>query len=306
MTQEEQSWLAQVNPIEMLERHLEESLGEEAFGRDPQFLKGFFPYLKGISQYFDGEARGIENLPKEGPCLVVGNHSGGTPTPDSVVLLHHCVQARGVQSPIYMLAFDMLFAVPGMRDVLRRAGVLPAGGDKAQRALEEGAAVIVYPGGEHEVYRPWTERRTVDFKQRTGFIKLAISKRVPVVPVVAHGGHDTLMILSRGDKVGRWLGLDRFRLTAFPVSLGFPFGLVAGWVPSLPLPAKFTHEFLEPMDWSTRYAPDQAEDPEVLQACHDEIVSKMQQTLERLYDERPYPLLSRLSKAIRRIGRASS
>ena len=46
------------------------------------------------------------------------------------------------------------------------------------------------------------------------------------------------------------------------------------------------------MDWS-RFGPDDADDPAVLEQCYEEITSLMQATLDGLAIENPRPLLSR-------------
>ena len=71
--------------------------------------------------------------------------------------------------------------------------------ENAKRALDSGAAVLVYPGGDYEVHRPSWERNRVDFGGRKGFIRLAIEQDVPIVPVVAVGGQETALFLSRGE-----------------------------------------------------------------------------------------------------------
>ena len=43
--------------------------------------------------------------------------------------------------------------------------------------------VVVFPGGDYEVFRPWTERNQIEFGGRKGFIVLALSAGVPVVPI---------------------------------------------------------------------------------------------------------------------------
>ena len=59
--------------------------------------------------------------------------------------------------------------------------------------------MLVYPGGDYEVHRPSWERNRVDFGGRKGFIRLAIEQDVPIVPVVAIGGQETALFLSRGE-----------------------------------------------------------------------------------------------------------
>jgi 1-acyl-sn-glycerol-3-phosphate acyltransferase len=151
----------------------------------------------------------------------------------------------------------------------------------------------VYPGGEHEVLRPWTDRNKIDFGGHMGFVRLALRKRVPVVPVVGHGGHNSTIILTRGENIAKALGLDRIRLNAFPILLQIPWGLSVFGMPSIPLPAKITVEICDPLDWSHVPAR-KADDPETVQQCYEEITGVMQRTLDELVEENPYPVLSRL------------
>ena len=46
----------------------------------------------------------------------------------------------------------------------------------ADKALDSGAALLVYPGGDYEVHRPSWERAKVDFGGRKGFIRLALEQ----------------------------------------------------------------------------------------------------------------------------------
>src|SRR5205807_8222905 len=121
--------------------------------------------------------------------------------------------------------------------------------ENAEQALTTGAALLVYPGGDYEVHRPSWERHKVDFGGRKGFIRLALEQDVPIVPVVAIGGQETALFLSRGEGLARLLRLDRmFRLKVLPISLALPWGLNVGdLLTHIPLPAKITVETLPPI-----------------------------------------------------------
>ena len=100
------------------------------------------------------------------------------------------------------------------------------------------------------------------------------------------------MVLARGERLAKWLGLDRlFRIKVMPLVLGPPFGVVPGGIPTWPLPAKITVELLEPIDWSTRYGPEAAEDDAVVRKCYDELTGAMQAALDRLASERRFPIV---------------
>ena len=223
--------------------------------RDPEFIRRhLMPAFRALSSlYFRADVEGLERVP-DGPVLLVGNHSGGLLTPDTIVTVRAWHDRFTVERPLYALAHAMATGVPVIGEVARRFGALTAGQDAARAALDRGASVLVYPGGDREVYRPWPKRHRIDFDGRTGFLHLAHAADVPIVPVVAEGGHDTLMVLSDGRRLARWLRLDRVgRVKVLPVSLGVPFGLaVAGFPPHVPLPVKIRVAFLDPIDLRER------------------------------------------------------
>ena len=148
--------------------------------------------------------RGLGNVPEDGPVLLVGNHSGGNLTPDTTSSRSRSAPTSGSSAPSTSSPTTSSCQLP--RPVfLRKYGTVAASQENARRALEAGAAVLVYPGGDYEVHRPSWERHRVDFGGRKGFIRLAIEQDVPIVPVVAVGGQETALFLSRGEHLARAL-----------------------------------------------------------------------------------------------------
>jgi 1-acyl-sn-glycerol-3-phosphate acyltransferase len=197
---------------------------------------------------------------------------------------------RGVDAPFHVAAYDLLFALPGVGTLARRLGGMPADMGTAARALEDGELVLVYPGGDWEACRPWRERGRVEFAGHEGFIRLALRTGVPVVPVVAHGSHESIVIVNRGDRLARLLGLGRLHIKVLPIVAGFPWGISLVFPPPIPLPSAVTVQFLPPLQWSS-LGPDAADDPEVVDACYEEITSLMQRALDDLHDADPHPVL---------------
>ncbi len=158
----------------------------------------------------------------------------------------------------------------------------------AGKALESGAALLVYPGGDYEVYRPFWERNRVDFDHRKGFLRLALEQNVPLVPVVSIGGQETALFLSRGERLARLLALDRvFRLKVLPLSVAVPWGLNIGdLLGHIPLPAKITIETLPPIDLRAEFGPE----PD-LDEAYDRVVRVMQDALDALAADRRLPIL---------------
>ncbi len=266
---------------------------ESAPGRDPEFIRKLTPLMNIYKRYFDTEIRGFDKLPTDGAYLIVGNHSGGMFTPDAAATLATWFTENGPEAPLTGLAFNMAFALKPMGDFFRRIGEVPASYDNAGKALDDGSPVLVYPGGDYEVYRPFSERNQITFDGRKGFIKLAIRQGVPVYPLVGHGAHNTLLVLTRGQRIAEQMQLDKVRSKIYPLVLT-PFGVMPAMLfPTPPLPAKITMQVLDPIDW-TKYSPEDAEDDEILERCYEEITTQMQSALDELVDEIPHPVVERV------------
>jgi len=269
----------------------ESRLQEPARQFNSEFMRRLVPKMEAFTRYFDAEVRGIERVPQS-PVLVIGNHSGGVITPDTSALYVAWYRSRGFDDPLMGMAFDGIFAVPKWGELMRKIGQMPASMDNAQSALEDGRSVLLYPGGSYEVFRPWKDRNRIVFNERKGFIRLALQTGVPVVPVVGHGGHETTIVLARGERFAKLLGTDKVRMDGAPLLFQVPWGVSVPAAPGVPLPAKITMQVCEPLDWS-RFGPEDADDPEVLEQCYQEITSLMQTTLDALAIENPRPLISR-------------
>jgi 1-acyl-sn-glycerol-3-phosphate acyltransferase len=251
--------------------------------RDPDYIRETLPGLWMLaSLYFRADVRGLQNIPDEGPVLLVGNHSGGNLTPDTHVFTLAFSTYFGVERRFHQLAHNLVLSMPGLAS-LRKYGTVAATPENAAKALDVGGALLVYPGGDYEVHRPSWESARVDFGGRKGFIRLAKQRKVPLVPVVAIGGQETALFLSRGERLAKLFGLDRmFRLKVLPISLALPWGLNVGdMLGHIPLPAKITIQVLEPIDVS-RMDVDKA---------YDLVTGQMQTTLTGLAEERGLPVI---------------
>jgi 1-acyl-sn-glycerol-3-phosphate acyltransferase len=212
--------------------------------------------------------------------------------PDIPVLLTAWWRERGEDEPVYALFHSFFLGLPGVGSAMARAGAIEAGPAEAEAILRRGAILIDYPGGDFEVFRPWRERNRIEFGGRLGVVRLALRTQVPVVPAVSIGAHETVVVLARGEGLAKRLGLDKWlRIKVLPLVLGPPFGVVPGGIPTWPLPSKITVELLEPIDWSSRYGPDAADDEAVVLECYEGLTRVMQTTLDRLAAERRFPIL---------------
>ena len=250
--------------------------------RDPDYIRDQLPGLWMLaSLYFRADVRGLHRIPAEGPVLLVGNHSGGNVPADTFVFTLAFCSYFGVERPFYQLAHNLVAIYPLLRG-LRKFGTVAASRDNARLALESGAAVLVYPGGDYEVYRPSWQRHVVELGGRKGFVRLARETAVPIVPVASVGGQETALFLGREQWLARLLMLDKvLRLKSVPISVALPWGVnITDWLGHIPLPAKIVIEVQEPIEVDH-------DD----QAVYDKVVASLQTGVDRLAAERRFPVI---------------
>ena len=254
---------------------------------NPRYIRRTLPILRRFfSLYFRYEVRGLDNVPARGPALLVGNHSGGTLIADTFVFGVAFYSHFGTGRRFHQLAHDVAVALPALGTAIRRYGALSASQDNARRAIAKGAPVLVYPGGDYESFRPSWHSDQVELGGRKGFIELALDEGVPLVPVVAIGGQETGLFLTRGQTLARLLLLDRLlRIKVLPIIVGPPWGISVLDLPGrLPLPAKITVQVLPAIDLRERFGPDPDRE-----AVYEEIIAEMQAALDELAEERTLP-----------------
>jgi 1-acyl-sn-glycerol-3-phosphate acyltransferase len=275
--------------LDPLEHQLEKAHGDGGPPLDIELRRRLIERSEPFLRWFSPAVQGVENLPESGPVLLIGNHSGFYFMPDVFVVSRAVAERRGIDAPFHVAAYDLVFALPVIGTLARRLGGMPADMRTAEQALRDGELVLVYPGGDWEACRPWRERGQIEFAGHKGFVRLALRTGAPVVPVVAHGSHDSVVILDRGDRLARLLGLGRLRIKVFPIIAGFPWGLSVVFPPPIPLPSAVTVRFLPPLSWSS-LEPDAADDPATVDACYEEITARLQRALDELHEADPHPL----------------
>ena len=251
--------------------------------RDPAFMRQWWPIVRQAQRLWHRpEVRGVERIP-EGACLIVSNHSGGALSMDAPILFEAFAEHHGMERPAYLLAHDVLFQTP-LGGLMRRWGIVPAHPGVARAALDGGGVVLVFPGGDQDVYRPTRYSTVIDFHGRTGYLTLAAEAGAPIVPVVSIGGQETLLFLTSGDRLASALRLPRWlRTRVFPLTLGMPFGVSPL---NLPMPSKIVVQVLDPI---APPAPD-ADDAERA-AVDQHVRAVMQRALNQLARERRLPVL---------------
>ncbi|MCX2931884.1 1-acyl-sn-glycerol-3-phosphate acyltransferase [Mycobacterium sp. CVI_P3] len=240
------------------------------------------PFLR---LYHRSEVRGLESFPPGG-ALVVSNHSGGLFAMDVPVFALGFYDHFGYDRPVYTLSHDLVLTGP-TAGFFKRNGFIRANHENADEALRSGGVVVVFPGGDYDVYRPTLTQNKIDFDGRTGYVKAAINAGVPIVPMVSIGGQESQIFLTRGTGVAKALRLDKLlRAKILPISVGFPFGLSAVVPLNVPLPTKIVTQVLEPIHVTEQFG----EDPDI-DAVDAHVRGVMQEALDELASQRRLPVI---------------
>jgi 1-acyl-sn-glycerol-3-phosphate acyltransferase len=241
-----------------------------------------------VDYWFRMEIDGWENIP-EPPALLIGIHSGAPFVWDAWTVGLQWWRQFGPERPLHGTAHDALMAIPGFGRYFRSMGVLPAAPDAIATALAEGRDVALWPGGEVDSLRPWTERDRANLAGRKGFVKMAIRAGVPIVPIATVGGADAMPVLIRGDGLSRALRLDRLlRLKVFPVAISLPWGIAPAALPQLPLPAKIRTRFMPAIELDQDA--ERAEDDDYVADKYTEVQDSIQHGMDALARKRALPL----------------
>lgn len=175
------------------------------------------------------------------PVLFVANHGFGGVVDLNVMAVGAVVEDLKLTRPVTFLTHQLAWTL-GVGPIVEHLGARPASRESAHEAFAEGHHVVVFPGGDVDAAKKFTDRNHIVFGGRSGFAQLAMDEGVSVVPIVTAGAGESLLVLSDGQRLARALRLDELlRVKALPTSLSLPWGLntgAVGMLPYLPLPSK--------------------------------------------------------------------
>jgi 1-acyl-sn-glycerol-3-phosphate acyltransferase len=257
--------------------------------RNPGVIRAFMPFCDWLYRYyFRVHTSGWHHISPEQTTLFVGSHNGGLAAPDMVMMMYDWFRRFGADRPAYGLLHPSVWrAAPAVAHLAMQVGAVRAHPKMAIAALRQGASVLVYPGGARDVFRPHALRHKICLSGNRAFIKLALKQNVPIIPLVSHGAHDTLIILTdiyeQVQQLHEWgmpwlLGVDP---EVFPIYLGLPWGLGVGPLPNIPLPVPIHTRVCAPIVFD-RYGQAAARDRTYVDQCYHRVLNEMQQELDAL------------------------
>lgn len=208
------------------------SYGVDPYGISKKFLGASLSALKFFFRhYFSVESHGIENIPERGRVMLIGNHSGGVAIDGAMV---HASVFLEMNPPrlAQAMAEKFLNKIPFASQMTNRAGHLTGLPEHAERLLSEERMLMVFPEGARGTAKLFKERYSlVNFG--SGFMRLAMKMRTPIVPFAFLGGGEAVPTISNAVSIGKLLGV--------------PYIPITPWIVALPLPAKLEVYYSAPM-----------------------------------------------------------
>ena len=204
-------------------------------------------------KYFRLQVEGTENIPRRGPALICPNHSGYSGF-DAILLSHEIFKSTGRIARVLIHQFWFLTnatAIPA-----EKVGFIEATTANGMRQLKKNNLVVLFPEGEMGNFKPSIKRyHFQEFKR--GFVRMALLRQCPIVPVIILGAEET------------HINLAQLKFTKYlrGVVLPLPLNII-------PLPAKWRIVFLPPI--YLPYKPSAADDRELVNEIAQDIREQMQ------------------------------
>ncbi len=265
--------------LAFLRRRITGDYAVDDFGFDADLTQNvLLPPLRPLyEKWFRVETRGLDNVPDTGAALLVANHSGTVPMDalmTSLALLDHHPAHRHLR----LLGADLVFTLPVIAPLARKSGTTLACQADAERLLNSGELVGVFPEGFKGIGKAYSERYKLQRFGRGGFVSAALRAGQPIIPCSIVGAEEIYPMLANAKALARLLGLPYL-----PVTPTFP---LLGPLGAVPLPSKWIIEFGEPIETASLGGAAAAEDPMLVFNLTDQVRETIQSTLYTLLMQR--------------------
>jgi len=221
--------------------------------------------------YFAPEYLHLERADAARPTLFVGNHSLYGVL-DVLLFADGLYRERGIC--LRSLADRNHFRIPAWRDFVVLTGAVPGTRRNCAELMRRGEHILVFPGGAREVFKHRGEAYRLIWKERYGFVQLAIEHGYPITPYATVGAEEAfdLLLDSRhymATPLGRYLRRSGLAERYLRGGEEFP-PLVRGLGPTvIPRPEKLYFSIGRRIE-TTAYR-GRARDPEVLREVRERV-----------------------------------
>lgn len=236
--------------------------GLDPYGISRDHLGAFFSALSWFyTDYFNVSVYGAEHIPDEGAALVIGNHSGGIPV-DAGMLLSALFWEKEHPRLGHAMVEKFASKMPFLSSLYSRFGQFTGLPEHATRFLREGRLVVAFPEGVRGIGKLYSERYELE-RFGTGFVRIALAAKAPIVPFAFVGGEEAFPILFKLERLGQMVGA--------------PFIPIPTHLVPLPKPVSCQIYFGEPL----RFEGDGNESDEVILVYVNEVKRRVKELIEQ-------------------------
>ena len=248
--------------IDRLDRGNLNEFGYDAFGFSPEYLKRVVPYAAVLyRKYFRVLTYDIENVPSSGRVMLIANHSGQLPFDGAMIALSLLMDHEPPRMARSMVE-RWVPTLPFMSVFMVRCGQVVGTPDNCKALLKEEECILVFPEGAAGISKTFDKRYQLQ-RFGTGFMRLALETKTPIVPVALVGAEEQAPSLMNW----RWLA-KKLRTPAVPITPTFP---LLGPLGMLPLPVRYHLLFGEPMTFEGSASDDDGRVGKRVKAVKNEI-----------------------------------
>jgi 1-acyl-sn-glycerol-3-phosphate acyltransferase len=184
--------------------------------------------------YFRVRTFGAANVPARGRVMLIGNHSGGVAI-DGAMLITSAFFELDPPRLAQGMVEKFMNRVPFTSQWQSRTGQFTGLPETAERLLCDERMLMVFPEGARGTAKLYWERHSlVEFG--TGFMRLAMKTRTPIVPVAILGGGEVLPTIANSQMLGQLIGV--------------PYVPIPAHILPIPLPAQMEVHYGEPMTFN--------------------------------------------------------
>lgn len=170
--------------------------------------------------YLDVTSFGIANIPDRGRVMLVGNHSGGVALDGMMTIAATFLEMEPPRLAQGMAEY-FLNKTPIMSQWTSRMGHLTGLPEHAVRLLEDDRLLMVFPEGARGTAKLYKDRNSL-VRFGTGFMRIAMQAKAPIVPFAFVGGGDAIPTVHNSEFLGRLSGAPYVPITPWALPLPRP------------------------------------------------------------------------------------
>lgn len=247
--------------------------GYDPFGFEPEALKYVAPPAVALYRhYFRVETFGIEDVPDDGPVLLISNHTGQIPL-DAMMIATGMLVDRKPPRMVRSMVERWVPSIPFISTLFARCGQVVGTRANARLLLGRGGCILVFPEGARGISKTYDKAYELQ-EFGLGFMRLALDTNTPIVPIGVVGAEEQMPSIYDVKWLAKVLGMP-----AFPITPTWP---LLGPLGALPLPVKYRIYFGKPM----RFEGDPDDEDRIVGAQVEEVRQAIRDLLERGLSER--------------------